>query len=150
MAISLASLEIALKQAPHDGWLSPLCTTLFVLSASTATIFASRTFKATHPVVELATLKNRSFAIGCALSFCLGAGLFGSVYLMPVFLAFVRHHNAFEIGTVMLVTGMAQLATAPVAGAMESRVEPRLLSAAVRAIRAWPGLQRMAKPRCGF
>jgi DHA2 family multidrug resistance protein len=129
MAIALASLEIALKQAPHDGWLSPLCATLFVLSAGTATIFASRTLKAAYPVVELATLKNRSFAIGCALSFCLGVGLFGSVYLMPVFLAFVRHHNAFEIGTIMLVTGAAQLAAAPLAGSMESRFDPRMLSA---------------------
>src|SRR3981189_2598727 len=33
MAISLAGLEIGLKQAPHDGWLSPLCALLFVLSA---------------------------------------------------------------------------------------------------------------------
>jgi DHA2 family multidrug resistance protein len=75
-------------------------------------------------------LKNRSFAIGCALSFCLGVGLFGSVYLMPVFLAYVRRHDAFEIGTIMLVTGVSQLATAPIAGAMESRFDSRWLSAA--------------------
>jgi DHA2 family multidrug resistance protein len=130
MAISLVSLEIALKQAPLDGWLSPLCATLFVLSAAAAVIFALRTLAAAHPVVELTTLQNRSFAIGCALSFCLGVGLFGSVYLMPVFLAFVRHHDAFAIGTIMLVTGAAQLATAPIAGSMESRFDPRLLSAA--------------------
>jgi MFS transporter, DHA2 family, multidrug resistance protein len=130
MAISLASLEVALKQAPLDGWLSPLCATLFVLSAAAAVIFALRTLGAAHPVVELTTLRNRSFAIGCALSFCLGVGLFGSVYLMPVFLAFVRHHDAFAIGAIMLVTGAAQLAAAPIAGSMESRFDPRLLSAA--------------------
>jgi DHA2 family multidrug resistance protein len=56
--------------------------------------------------------------------------LFGSVYLMPVFLAYVRGHDAFEIGTIMLVTGVAQLVTAPIAGTMESRFDPRLLSAA--------------------
>ena len=81
-------------------------------------------------MVELSTLRIRSFAIGCALSFCLGVGLFGSVYLMPVFLAYVRRHDAFEIGTIMLVTGVSQLVTAPIAGALESRLDPRLLSAA--------------------
>ena len=81
-------------------------------------------------MVELSTLSTRSFAIGCALSFCLGVGLFGSVYLMPVFLAYVRRHDAFEIGTIMLVTGVAQLVTAPIAGALESRFDPRWLSAA--------------------
>jgi DHA2 family multidrug resistance protein len=74
-------------------------------------------------------LRTRSFAIGCALSFCLGVGLFGSVYLMPVFLAYVRRHDAFEIGTIMLVTGTAQLVTAPIAGRLESRFDPRWLSA---------------------
>ena len=81
-------------------------------------------------MVELTTLQTRSFAIGCALSFCLGVGLFGSVYLMPVFLAYVRRHDAFEIGTIMLVTGVAQLLTAPIAGTLESRLDPRRLSAA--------------------
>jgi MFS transporter, DHA2 family, multidrug resistance protein len=130
MAIALASLEIGLKQAPQYGWLSPLCAVLFLLSAVAATRFAIRTLKAKHPVVELTTLKARSFAIGCTLSFCLGVGLFGSVYLMPVFLAYVRNHDAFEIGTVMLVTGVAQLVAAPIAGALESRLDPRWLSAA--------------------
>ena len=130
MAMALAALELGLKQAPQDGWLSPLCVTLFLASGVTAILFTWRTFKAAHPVVELSTLRARSFAIGCALSFCLGVGLFGSVYLMPVFLAYVRRHDAFEIGTIMLVTGVAQLLAAPVAGALESRLDPRKLSAA--------------------
>jgi DHA2 family multidrug resistance protein len=130
MAIALAALEIGLKQAPQDGWLSPLSLVLFLVSAVSATIFTLRTLGATHPVVELTTLRARSFAIGCALSFCLGVGLFGSVYLMPVFLAYVRGHDAFEIGTIMLVTGIAQLVSAPIACALDSRLDPRKLSAA--------------------
>jgi len=129
MAIALACLELGLKQAPQDGWLSPPCSLLFSLSAAATTMFAVRTLKAAHPVVDLSTLRTRSFAIGCALSFCLGVGLFGSVYLMPVFLAYVRRHDAFEIGTIMLVTGVAQLVTAPIAGSLESRFDPRWLSA---------------------
>jgi MFS transporter, DHA2 family, multidrug resistance protein len=130
MAIALASLEIGLKEAPQDGWLSPLCCLLFSLSAAATTVFAARTLQAPHPVVKLSTLKKASFAIGCALSFCFGVGLFGSVYLMPVFLAYVRRHDAFEIGTIMLVTGVSQLVTAPIAGALESRFDARWLSAA--------------------
>jgi len=49
---------------------------------------------------------------------------------MPVFLAFVRGHDAFEIGTIMLVTGVAQLATAPFAAVLESRLGARALTAA--------------------
>jgi DHA2 family multidrug resistance protein len=145
MATALASLEIGLKQAPQDGWLSPVCLLLFSISAAATLIFAIRTLQAGHPIVELSTLKNRSFAIGCGLSFCLGVGLFGSVYLMPVFLAYVRRHDAFEIGTIMLVTGVAQLLTAPIAGHFESKYDARWLSSLGFALFAlglgWSALQ---------
>jgi DHA2 family multidrug resistance protein len=49
---------------------------------------------------------------------------------MPVFLALVRGHGALEIGEIMLVTGLAQLVTAPVAVALERRIDARLLAGA--------------------
>ncbi|WGD56717.1 DHA2 family efflux MFS transporter permease subunit [Bradyrhizobium sp. CB1650] len=128
MAAGLASLEIGLKNAPRFGWSSPYCAGLFLGGAACIALFVHRTLRAAYPVVEVSSLKERSFAVGCALSFCLGVGLFGSVYLMPVFLAFVRSHNAFEIGFIMLVTGVAQLVTAPFAAALESRVGARWLT----------------------
>ncbi|QWG20886.1 DHA2 family efflux MFS transporter permease subunit [Bradyrhizobium sediminis] len=129
MAMALASLEIGLKQAPQQGWFSAVCFGLFALCAVMTALFSIRTLKAVQPVVELATLRVRPFSVGCALSFCLGVGLFGAVYLMPVFLAYVRQHDALQIGSIMLVTGAAQLVAAPIAGALESRLDPRWLSA---------------------
>ena len=128
MAAALAALEIGLKQAPQGGWLSLSCAGLLLASVLGLGIFVWRTAHAAHPVLRLVALKRRSFALGCALSFCLGVGLFGSVYLMPVFLGFVRGHDAFEIGTIMLVTGIAQLVAAPVAAILESRLGARLLT----------------------
>jgi DHA2 family multidrug resistance protein len=129
LAVALASLEIGLKQAPQRGWLSVHCIALFVISISGITMLIQRTLLSPHPVLWLGSLKRRSFAAGCGLSFCLGVCLFGSVYLMPVFLAFVRHHDAFEIGTIMLVTGAAQLIAAPCVTLLESHVDARALTA---------------------
>jgi MFS transporter, DHA2 family, multidrug resistance protein len=130
MAGALACLEIGLKQAPQGGWFSSSCIGLLLVSAIGLALFLRRTERARHPVLRLVTLKRRSFALGCLLSFCLGVGLFGSVYLMPVHLAFVRGYDAFEIGTIMLVTGVAQLVTAPLAALLESRIGARPLTAA--------------------
>ncbi|MDB5481301.1 MAG: transporter, partial [Caulobacteraceae bacterium] len=91
--------------------------------------FVRRSHRAAHPEVDLRTLARADFAVGCLLSFVLGVGLFGSTYLMPVFLAFVRGHNALQIGQIMLVTGVAQLLTAPVAVALERRLDARTLTA---------------------
>jgi MFS transporter, DHA2 family, multidrug resistance protein len=130
LAAALAGLEIGLKQAPERGWFSTQCAGLLLASAVGLGLFLRRTALATHPVLRLVALERRSFALGCLLSFCLGVGLFGSVYLMPVHLAFVRGRDAFEIGTIMLVTGVAQLVTAPFAALLESRIGARPLTAA--------------------
>jgi DHA2 family multidrug resistance protein len=125
----LAALEIALKEAPTRGWSSAFVLGLLALSLASGVSFVRRTLNAAHPIVNLATFSDRRFAIGCVLSFVLGIGLFGSVYLMPVFLAFVREHDAFEIGKIMLVTGLCQLLVAPIAVALEQRLDARLLTA---------------------
>lgn len=129
MAASLASLEIALKEAPTSGWGSLYVISLLILSIGSGFAFAARTLRRSRPLVNLNNFRDRNFLAGSILSFILGIGLFGSVYLMPVFLAFVRGHNALEIGMTMLVTGITQLATAPIAVALEKRVDARLLSA---------------------
>ena len=130
MALSLASLEIALKQAPQDGWSSGLVIGLLAVSAALLGAFVRRTLGRKTPIVDLTALADRNFAVSCGLSFVLGVCLYGSVYLMPVFLAFVRDHDSLEIGTIMLVTGLTQLATAPLAVQLERRLDARLLTAA--------------------
>lgn len=129
LAIAMAALEIGLKEGPQLGWLSGVVLGLLVLAGISCVGFARRSLSAQPPVVDLSNFANRSFAVGCILSFVLGIGLFGSVYLMPVYLAFVRGHGAFDIGTIMLVTGVAQLLMAPVAVALEQRADARLLTA---------------------
>ncbi|WP_307236278.1 DHA2 family efflux MFS transporter permease subunit [Pararhizobium capsulatum] len=130
MSISLVCLEIGLKEAPTSGWLSTISGGLFVVAAVSAAFFIWRSLRIASPLVDLRNFRDRNFLVGSTLSFVLGIGLFGSVYLMPVFLAFVRGHNALDIGMTMLVTGIAQLCTAPIAVALEKRMDPRLLSAA--------------------
>jgi DHA2 family multidrug resistance protein len=130
MAVCLASLQIGLKEAPQHGWFSGLVLAWLAGSILAGTMFVWRTLQAPTPIVQLRLFRNRDYAIGCALSFILGMGLYGSVYLMPVFLAFVREHGPLTIGTVMLVTGVTQLVSSPIAVALERRSSARLLTIA--------------------
>ena len=151
LAIALAALEIGLKEAPTRGWASPLVIGLFALSLAAAGACARRLLRASVPIVDLRTFADRRFAIGCLLSFVLGIGLYGSVYMMPVFLGFVRDHSAVEIGAIMLVTGCCQLAAAPVAVVLERRLDARWLTAFGFAMFAIGlGLSASATPRTDF
>ncbi len=130
LALALAAFEIALKQAPDDGWLSGTVLGLLAATVILAAFFIRRSFAHGSPVVDIALLGRRNFVAGCVLSFTLGVSLFGMVYLMPVFLSFVRGHGPLRIGEIMLVTGAAQLLMAPLAVQLEKYVDARLLTVA--------------------
>ena len=128
VATALAALEIGLKEAPKQGWTSGVVLGLFLLALACGSAFVLRTLSRSPPIVDLRALADRQFAVGCALSFILGIGLYGSVYLMPVFLAYVRGHGALTIGEIMLVTGATQLISAPIVVWLEQRVSARHLT----------------------
>jgi DHA2 family multidrug resistance protein len=129
MTCSLVALEIAIKEAPQRSWTSPLVDGLLLLSFITGFMFVRRTLRSPWPLVDLRTFGDRNFTVGCLLSFVLGIGLFGTVYLMPVFLAYVGGHGALEVGKIILVTGVVQFVTAPIAALLEQRYDERYLSA---------------------
>ena len=128
LALALAAFEIALKQAPDDGWASGTVLGLLAATLILAAYFIRRALTHDKPVVDVSLMGKRNFAAGCVLSFTLGICLFGMVYLMPVFLSFVRGHGPLRIGEIMLVTGAAQLFMAPLAVQLEKYVDARWLT----------------------
>lgn len=129
LALSLSALEIGLKQAPQAGWLSPLVLGLGLAWLVSGVLMVRRALGQARPIIDLAAFADRDFSIGCWLSFATGAGLYGSVYLIPVFLAFVHDHSALEIGRTMVVMGLAQLVAAPIAVALERRMPALAMTA---------------------
>jgi DHA2 family multidrug resistance protein len=124
VAISLAALEIGLKEAPDQGWLSPVTLALFATFAALMWLTVTRP----GPVIDFSLFRERNLAYGCGLSLILGIGLYGSVYLVPVFLSLVRYMGPVEIGMVVLVTGLAQLVSAPLSVLLDRVLPARLLS----------------------
>jgi DHA2 family multidrug resistance protein len=128
-ALFLGSLEVLLKEAPKRDWHGELVFVLFAVCAFSAVVCVYRCIRSPHPFVDLRRFRDLPFSLGCALSFVFGVGIYGSVYMMAVFLGAVRQHSALEIGEIMMVCGGAQILTAPLAALLETRVNPRLLTA---------------------
>jgi DHA2 family multidrug resistance protein len=125
VAVGLAALLIGLKEAPDQGWLAPRVSGCFTIFA----VFIFLAIRRPTSAISFSLLRDRNLAFGCILSFILGIGLFGSVYLLPLFLAFVHGMGPLQIGLVILVTGIAQLVTAPIIVQIDRYVDARLLSA---------------------
>ena len=57
----------------------------------------------------------------------LGIGLYGLTYLYPVYLAQIRGYDALMIGDTMFVSGLAMFLTAPIAGQLSQKLDPRFV-----------------------
>ena len=125
----LASLEILMKEGPPRGWSGDVVGALLFLCPISGIAVVGLCLARDRPLLDMRAFADRAFSVGCILSFVLGIGLYGSVYLLPLFLGFVRGHSPLEIGTIMMVTGATQLFVSPFAALAETRVRPRILAA---------------------
>jgi len=128
-AISLGSLELLLKEGPKHDWSGGYVATLAIVCFSSGLLAVWQTLRTRYPFVDLRKFAERSFSLGCGMIFIFGMGLYGSVYLLSIFLGAVRGHSPLEIGEIMVVSGAAQLLTAPLAAWIEPRADPRILTA---------------------
>ncbi len=128
-AAFLATLELVLKEAPKRDWHGAFVYICAVVCLVTGTGAIWRSLRKPHAFVDLYRFRERTFTLGCALSFVLGLGLYGSVYLLALFLGLIREHSPWDIGVIMIVSGAAQLLTAPIAALLEVRVDARILTA---------------------
>lgn len=128
IALALGTLELTLKEAPTWGWVSLPTFLLASVCVISGSLSVRRCAQAHDPLVNVHIFQDRTFAVGAAYSFVLGMALFGMVYLLPLFLGIVRDLGPIEIGTIMMVTGAAQLLIAPVAAYAETRIDCRLMA----------------------
>ena len=130
VALFLGSLQYVLEEGARDDWFESSEIVLgSILCAIGAVGFFWRELTVRNPVVDLRAFANANFTLGCVYSFIIGVGLYGSVYVIPLFLASVRGYNALDIGLVVMVTGLFQFVSAPIAGALAKKIDPRLMLA---------------------
>jgi len=126
MAVFLGSLEYVIEEGPRHDWLSePIIRNFAIACVIGGCLFFWRSFTHKNPAVDMKAFRNRNFSTGCVFSFTMGIGLYGLVYLLPLFLARVRGLNSLQIGEIMFVTGLAQFLIAPVAGFLARTIDPR-------------------------
>ncbi|WMW81555.1 DHA2 family efflux MFS transporter permease subunit [Undibacterium cyanobacteriorum] len=110
LALFLGLLQYVLDEGPRRAWLEDVHLLSFLLvSMMAGVIFVWRSLSYSHPIVHLRAFSNLSFTLGCVLSFVVGIGLYGSIYMTPLFLGLIRHFSALQIGATVFVTGLFQV-----------------------------------------
>jgi DHA2 family multidrug resistance protein len=128
MAIGLAALQTVLEEGNKDDWFgSAFIVRLSIVAAVALALFLWIELTTPKPLLNLRLLARRNFGFGILANFLLGTALYGSVFILPVYLSRIQGYNAEQIGMVLAWTGLPQLILIPMVPRLMKRFDPRLV-----------------------
>ncbi len=131
MATALGSLTVVLEEGARDDWFgSNLITGLAVLFAAAAALFLAVEAHNPSPFINIRLLLRRNFLLINLSALAFGVGIYGSVFILPLFLAQIERFDASQIGQVMMWSGLPQLLVIPFLPVLVKRFDNRLLAGA--------------------
>lgn len=80
-----------------------------------------------QPLMDLRLFGYRQFTMGSIVAFIYGTALFGSTYLLPVFMQLGLHLSASLAGTILLPAGIVLAITIPIVGRLADRQPTHVL-----------------------
>ncbi|WP_230173335.1 MDR family MFS transporter [Rhizobium sp. CECT 9324] len=126
MSIGLAALQTVLEEGNKEDWFgSDFIVRLSVIAAVSLGLFLAIELKTKHPLLNLRLLLRRNFGFGIVANFMLGMALYGSVFVLPIYLTRIQGYNAEQIGLVLAWTGIPQLLLIPLVPRLMKRFDVR-------------------------
>lgn len=112
----LAAAFLLWLREPVAGWI------LAAVSASGFALFILDQSRASLQMLNFRLLQRSGVAAACLVSFAYGAGLYGSTYLIPVYIRLVGQHSSWEAGMALLPSGIVLAGTLYLAGSLTDRL----------------------------
>ena len=83
---------------PQDGWKTAKTLTALAIALALILLFIFQESRAKEPILPLRLFKNHTFSLTSALGFIIGAGMFGAIVMLPLYLQVVKGNSATEAG----------------------------------------------------
>jgi EmrB/QacA subfamily drug resistance transporter len=106
---------------------TPLAVGLLVLGLGSFAGFIVYQLRASEPLVNMGLFRYRQFAMGALVAFIYGMGLFGSTYLVPVYMQLGLQYAPSEAGMILLPAGVVLAFIIPLAGRLADKISPYIL-----------------------
>ncbi|TFX49954.1 EmrB/QacA family drug resistance transporter, partial [Escherichia coli] len=95
LGIGLGCLQVFLEEGHRKDWLeSQLIVSLGSVALFSLVLFVILQLSRPTPLIDLGILRNRNFGLASISSIGLGMGLYGSIYVLPLYLAQIQGYNA--------------------------------------------------------
>ena len=127
LALCVGSLQWMLERGERYDWFdSRFVTSLGLTAVVSLVLLLWRESTIKEPVIDLKVLKNRQLAAGVTIAAFLGFALYGSVFVLPVFLQGLHGMTANQTGMIILPGALASAVTMAVVGRNSARIDARV------------------------
>jgi DHA2 family multidrug resistance protein len=125
LVVGIASLQTLLERGNRLDWFeSGTIRGLAVASVVTLVWFVVHELRTAQPIVDLRVFRHRPLVVGCVYGTALGVGLYGCIFLFPLFAQGVLGWTSWQSGVGVLPSSIATAFMMPIAGRLIFRLGP--------------------------
>ena len=129
LSMALIAGLTALSNGQVKGWASGYIHVCEAITVVGLVMFVAVELSVEHPLLDLRLLLIRNYLLSILLAVFRAIGLFGSVFLFPIFLQNLMGYTPVDAGLWMLPNALAVGLTMPLAGRLADRYSPAALTA---------------------
>ncbi|MDD4993112.1 MAG: DHA2 family efflux MFS transporter permease subunit [Paludibacter sp.] len=126
LPVLLFALSEGNAQTNSAGWSAPYILVCFAISAIGLAVFLTQELTTEYPLLDLRLLKDRNFGMSNLLMLVFSIGMFGSTFLLPLYLQNSLGYTALQSGAVFLPVGIIQGFMSPVSGWFSDKVSAKV------------------------
>lgn len=112
-----------------QGWNSPVVMSCMWISAVAFVLFIYFELTVKHPLINLNVFTDRNFTLSNVVIFFFGVGMFGSTFLIPLYLQNNLGYTAMQAGMFFIPVGIIQGIFSPISGMLGQKINPKILIA---------------------
>ncbi|MBS1681906.1 MAG: DHA2 family efflux MFS transporter permease subunit [Bacteroidetes bacterium] len=126
LALGVGCLQYVLERGEADDWFNDrTILILSILAAFGLIAFVYRELTAPQPMIHLEVMKRRNLWASNILTFAVGFGMFGSVFIFPVLVQRILGYTPTDAGFGLVPSAISAIFCMPIVGrAMTSGVPP--------------------------
>ncbi|HTO68301.1 MAG TPA: DHA2 family efflux MFS transporter permease subunit [Myxococcota bacterium] len=130
LVVGVGAVQTLLERGNKLDWFeSDFICFLAVAASISLVVFVWHELRIPNPVVDLRVLRHRALTVGCIYGAVMGVGLYGSVFLFPLFTQEVLRWSSWQSGIAIAPSSLATALVMPIAGRIVWRTGPAPLFA---------------------
>jgi EmrB/QacA subfamily drug resistance transporter len=127
LSLALIAGLLGLSNGQDEGWTSSYVSTCAALATVGLILFLAVESAVEHPLLDLGLFRIRNFSASMSLAIFRAVGLFGGVFLLPIFLENLVGYTTIQTGLWMMPGAVSVGVMMPIAGRLADRYPPRWL-----------------------